>query len=486
MPPCTRTTPKLELGYIKNISHVPKNVIAKYLQSYAEPEAKEALACLAPLFKNSKLKNSNLKKNNFFAKHTICLPCYAEDIDHLIRLLTFIGTQKNILTIIVLNQPDSLDEGTCHSRQQQNQAWINYLKDKEKIQSKCIFENQKFNLFNFNSNLILFIDRFSVEPIPLKQGVGLARKIGADVALQLYDQNFIHSKWLHNTDADIVIERNYFHSIEPVETEPFETQNAAAVVYPFKHIDDKKAPVKLNSSDRIYAATALYEQRLHQYVDGLRSAGSAYAYHTIGSCIALSLDHYAQVRGFPKQSAGEDFYLLNKLRKLGEVISLDSPSVGIFARESDRAPYGTGAAVNDILLHDNIEDAEIFYHPSTFIGLSIFIDWLKTLGELEWNKILAEWKNELRTYAKLKLKSDTDPYLKSEAIVTAVESIDFEQGLNHCVKQSKSKEAFDHQMLCWFDGFKTLKLVHGIRDECSLGAVKIKDLPRYSLEKENA
>ena len=48
----------------------------------------------------------------------------------------------------------------------------------------------------------------------------------------------------------------------------------------------------------------------------MKYARSPYAFHTIGSTMAVSANHYAKVRGFPKREAGEDFYLLNKLAKV--------------------------------------------------------------------------------------------------------------------------------------------------------------------------
>ncbi len=77
---------------------------------------------------------------------------------------------------------------------------------------------------------------------------------------------------------------------------------------------------------RVFLATQLYELSLRYYVAGMKFARSPYAFHTIGSSMAVSPVHYARVRGFPKREAGEDFYLLNKLAKLGSVLELDRGS----------------------------------------------------------------------------------------------------------------------------------------------------------------
>ena len=84
--------------------------------------------------------------------------------------------------------------------------------------------------------------------------------------------------------------------------------------------------------DNIYAATKRYEQALTYYVEQLQQAGSPYAFHTLGSCIATPLSYYCHARGFPKKSGGEDFYLLNKLAKLGKILTVDSCILQIESR----------------------------------------------------------------------------------------------------------------------------------------------------------
>ncbi len=76
------------------------------------------------------------------------------------------------------------------------------------------------------------------------------------------------------------------------------------------------------------------------------------------------------MRGFPKREAGEDFYLLNKLAKVGTVLELaegpDNEAIRIESRRSDRVPFGTGAAVNRITaLADPLGEFR-FYDPSVF------------------------------------------------------------------------------------------------------------------------
>ena len=126
--------------------------------------------------------------------------------------------------------------------------------------------------------------------------------------------------------------------------------------------------------------TQLYEYSLRYYVAGLSYAGSPYAFHTIGSTLAVNAVHYARVRGFPRRQAGEDFYLLNKLAKVGSVRQLsaetDCEPIDIAARRSDRVPFGTGAAVGKLMELENPATEFLLYHPAVF---GLLRGWLGSL-----------------------------------------------------------------------------------------------------------
>ncbi len=78
---------------------------------------------------------------------------------------------------------------------------------------------------------------------------------------------------------------------------------------------------------------------------------------------------YAGVRGYPKRSAGEDFYLLNKICKLAPIKRLLEPTLTIQARPSSRVPFGTGPALQRIvrsLAEDPSGNGYLSYHPTCF------------------------------------------------------------------------------------------------------------------------
>ena len=301
------------------------------------------------------------------------------------------------------------------------------------------------NILATNSALLL-VDRFSPgQQIPEKQGVGLARKIGADIALTLINSKHITRPWIYTSDADAHLPDDYFSALDGDTSTNHRGQSAAAI-YPFKHLCDD-SPVG--------QATRLYEQRMQQYVDGLYSAGSPYAFQTIGSAIAVSAKHYAEVRGFPKRSGGEDFYLLNKLAKTGAINKLQAPEIIIEARQSDRVPFGTGPAIGKLLLEQNIHQTKIFYHPQIFVALKTWLD------------VMA--MSQVRPLNDLPLSASTLDALQTIGVIKAIEA---------ARKVSNSPQSYIKHMHTWFDAFKTLKFVHSLRD-CSFPNVSQHETPNH-------
>ncbi len=229
-------------------------------------------------------------------RNVLVIPAYREDAALAQRLLDLPAGAGQALAILVLNRPDSdpdeqanselrsavaaLPAGSCRGVQRLNARADLYLLDLETLSGS----------------------------LPAAQGVGLARKYGCDLAFKWMSEGAISGHWICSTDADARLPPDYFHRLE---REPAE---AVAATYPFWH-----SP---GADDSCNLATALYELRLHHYVLGLEYAGSPYARHTLGSCLAVTFKGYASVRGFPKRAGGEDFYLLNKLAKTGPVARL--------------------------------------------------------------------------------------------------------------------------------------------------------------------
>src|SRR5256885_274024 len=172
-----------------------------------------------------------------------------------------------------------------------------------------------------------------VPDLPTKHaGVGLARKIGMDEALRRFaDVGRLWDGVIVNFDADCCCDANYLRSIEAHFTANSRTPGCS--IY-FEH---PPGPADL------------YELHLRYYVQGLRYAGHPYAFHTVGSCMAVRAQVYMEQGGMNKRKAGEDFYFLQKVIALGNYTDLLTTRVMPSARESHRVPFGTGKAVGDHL-----------------------------------------------------------------------------------------------------------------------------------------
>jgi hypothetical protein len=301
---------------------------------------------------------------------------------------------------------------------------------------------------------------------PAEQGVGLARKTGCDIALAWIQHGAIDSQWIFSTDADTSWPTDYFYSLATAPAD------SVAATLPFRHIETRGSPEFATTSEpsgtNLMDATEYYETRLHHYVLGLEYAGSPYAWHTLGSCLAFKPRHYAAVRGFPKRSGAEDFYLLNKLSKLGTVYRSAGHPLLIQARPSHRVPFGTGPAVRDIMTSIDARKLPLYYHPGCFTALRAALHLVNGRAHAP-DLPHQDWLDHAQ-------QAGTVGALAIEQLL----SQGGEKALAHCARQSASSTAFLRHFHQWFDGFRTLKFIHAMRDS------GLHDLTLTQLEKAAA
>jgi hypothetical protein len=373
------------------------------------------------------------------------------------------------LMVLVINQSDSAS-GVVSTNNQALAATVRaQFEPQSRVACKPSAAGRGFQLELFldplNPRDILLVDRFSEgRTLPVKGGVGHARKIGADLAAALIHSGGIQSPWIHCSDADVQLPESYFAC---THASRFAGLEYSALVFPFRHVN---APENVQRAD-VVQATELYELSLRYYVAGLKYAGSPYAFNTIGSTMAVNAFHYAKVRGFPKREAGEDFYLLNKLAKVGSVLELETREgcdpIEIESRRSDRVPFGTGAAITRITGLDDPERDFRFYHPAVFELLKA---WLES-----WPGIWQSRSGDLGAVV-LKLGSgDQGRGKKQQALRAGLDKMKVLDALDHAFRQSKDIGQFTRQMHTWFDAFRTLKLIHFLRDQ-SLPSVSYLEL----------
>jgi hypothetical protein len=387
--------------------------VRKYLDHYAEPET-HLLDESFPIWPE----RSDAKTSQY--DYVLVIPAYRESRRFFDRLAKSLLENHAVLLIVVINQPDTLRKPDAENQR----LWDGISQDTSLLRQ---VEHIELRSLPQTPSALLLVDRFSRSPLPKKRGVGLARKIGADLALALINRNVVSQNWIYSTDADAYLPTNYFSVLSNTST-----NKAAAAVFPFQHIC---------GPDKIGQATKLYEQRLQQYVNGLQAAGSPYAFHTLGSALAINATSYASVRGFPKRDGGEDFYLLNKAAKTGEVLILQAPKIRIEARQSNRAPFGTGPAINRLLGEEKLTQARIFYHPDVFRQLR---DWLQAIPET--------WSRPINDLALATLT------------MQALDSLDIDKAIDSTRQRSRTQDTYIKHMHTWFDGFRTLRFIHLLRD----------------------
>jgi hypothetical protein len=258
-------------------------------------------------------------------------------------------------------------------------------------------------------------------------GVGTARKIGMDAALGIAGMGMNKNGLIYCLDADTLVEKNY---LSAVHTHFAETGDLAAVIS-YAH----QRPV----DPGLQAAICCYEFFLRSYVMGLTYAGSPYAFHSIGSTIACTVQGYVGVRGMNRRTAAEDFYFLNKLAKNCRVRTVVDTTVFPSPRISTRVPFGTGRSMLRFVTGDTNEYH--CYDPKVFM-------------------ILREWLTAI----------ERDPDRSPETILTEVRQIharleDYLR-INHfdvnwrLIRQnSRDLRNLRRQFHVWFDGVKTVRLI---------------------------
>jgi hypothetical protein len=392
----------------------------QYLARHAEPEARVA----------------DQVSETYSA--ALVLPAYAEEPSVLERLSADLrNAERHVLLTLVVNAPDT--DPAHGEASETNQRLLHGARSL----GRCtrLLRSPPIDWIRAATGDVLLVDRCHPgRRISAKQGVGLARKIGMDIALGLFSRGRLLSSVLFNTDADVELPSGYFHSagFDP---------SCSAWLYPFHHVP--------SGDRRIDAATELHELWLRYYEAGLRWAGSPFAFQTIGSTLAVNASAYAAVRGFPKRAAGEDFHLLNKLAKVAPIQQLASPPIGIRSRRSARVPFGTGPRVNQLLKEQlrepHASDGGLqLYHPEVFAGLRMALDRLKQFsrsGRPESLGAPATASSEL-----------------GAAVTRALNQLGAPAMLAQLYGQARDPLARLERFHGWFDALKTLRFLHLLRD----------------------
>ncbi len=225
-------------------------------------------------------------------------------------------TYKSFFVIVCVNQPDHWwDDPDKKFVCENNMNTIAFLKNVDSFKLDIIDRSSPGYGFGIND-----------------KGVGHARNILFERALNIADENDL----VMCLDADTLFEPGYFESVaDAFHAAP----NAIAHANPYYH--------NLTGNDNTDRAVLRYEIYMRLYMLNLWRIGSPYAFSPLGSVITMYAKSLKAIGKIAPKTAGEDFYLLQKLRKHGRLIQYNEHFVYPSARISNRVPFGTGPAVAD-------------------------------------------------------------------------------------------------------------------------------------------
>lgn len=271
------------------------------------------------------------------------------------------------------------------------------------------------------------------QTLPEKQaGVGLARKIGMDEAVRRF-------RWVDRDgiiaclDADCTCQANYLHALKAhFDTNP---HTPGCSIY-FEH--SLEGPL----TNDLYRAIASYELHLRYYTHGLKFSGLPCAFETIGSSMAVRTSAYERQGGMNTRKAGEDFYFLQKIIKLGGFTELRHAAVYPSSRPSTRVPFGTGKAMVDW------KQKEVFhsYHPQTFVDLKVLTSKVPELYRSSSSNTVKIWNA---------CSAGFQGYLQKDQFTTTIEEFN---------GKTNSFRSFEKRFFQWCDGFFTFKFANYVRE----------------------
>lgn len=369
---------------------------------------------------------------NAKADLVVVIPCYNETklIDTLQSIKRCNIPNANILVAVIINSGKNASQQVV-------------------LQNRSTFiKVERFSSLNDEHNLKYF--SLLVEDLPRKHaGVGLARKIGMDLAVDHFYSNRKERGIIISLDADCEVSDNFFVSIYNEFNRNVKLNGTIHNFYHRLEVDDKD----------VENAIRQYEMYIHYFSNMLRYVGFPYYYHTIGSAFAVSADAYVRVGGMGRQQGGEDFYFLQKIFQLGHIKDLNSVYVYPLARFSDRVPFGTGPALQKIL--EEPDKRIKIYSKESFSNLKLLFDMKEKFFKIDEAKI--------KIYIE-----ELHPMLQC-----FLEETNFVHNINECNSNCSNKNSFNKRFFHHFNCFKIIKYLNYVHpspfnfEKIDSGAIKL-------------
>jgi hypothetical protein len=267
-------------------------------------------------------------------------------------------------------------------------------------------------------------------------GVGYARKILMDLAVQRFNSVNNPDGVILSLDADTLVPENY---LSELDLKNKETPLTNCFIFNFDHPIDGTEYLP-----DVYLASALYELHLRYYKQILQSTGFPYYQYTIGSCFAVRASVYTKVGGMNRRKAGEDFYFLQKVFMHSSVDFIKNIILQPSSRRSDRVPFGTGAAINKIV-GSNLPDYST-YHPDLFTYLTFLFELVPRLYQLN----IQDIENQINSLP--------------EILVSFLKKNDYLENIQLAIQNTAGIQSFTKRFYGWFDAFKVMKFLNFARE----------------------
>ena len=268
---------------------------------------------------------------------------------------------------------------------------------------------------------------FPVYAPDLEGGVGAARALGIDLFLAAQTAESVDDTLIWSLDADSPVGEGYFGTVEEFMARH---PGCGAATLGFAH---RAAPTP--EAER---AIRDYEAWMRNHAAALRAAGSPYAFIALGSAIVCRGDACIRAGGMKRRTAGEDFYFLQELVKCGGVQEISDVLVHPSPRLSARVPFGTGPAMRRRLLSGEAPETS---SPEAYGTLAALLAAAAGPGVLDSaDRLLA------------RIPAAARDFLAAEGFPEVWPRI-----LANQPPEYAARIAAWHR---WFDGLKTLRLLH--------------------------
>lgn len=286
---------------------------------------------------------------DFAADMVVVIPCYDEKelLLTLQNLRACAMPKANVLVAVIINSS---------------------VRSKEEVvlQNRKTYDEVAGFAAENNSDTLRFFPLI-FENLPRKHaGVGLARKIGMDLAVEHFLRHQNPEGIIISLDADCTVSANFLADIFAAYRQ---NEKRCCTVQNFRHRVE-------NNDSLLENAIRQYEEYIRYFSHMLQFIGFPYYYHTIGSAFSVAADAYVRVGGMGRQQGGEDFYFLQKVFALENTEYLNDVFVYPMARFSDRIPFGTGPALQKIM--DETDGKLKTYSFKSFVALKELFDLQKS------------------------------------------------------------------------------------------------------------